>query len=568
MKTGNYLNKLYLFFLIVNFSVLACSKEGNPATTQADESKEGGTSYQTENDSLFFTPNESFFSPTGTLKANLRDKSTGNIYNKYEYYDYITNWEVLTDTIVFGVDIKTPGKLIIKPEMGIPNNQDGSKIYIYLDDVRKEIRLASTGAVDNYKVQDHVTFDDVEVGFHVIKLQIKSLSESGMGVGDLTKLHLMGTAVKNANTVMRRYRANAVHCKWETESSEPVEISVHELTIQTKSLDFYQPITTPFGYTGSTWDKDTQTFGGFNFSLWSYGANEPAPPFDQESHLIAVGPGLEFGSYGHEGTGVKPRGDHPYVGIATNTQTIAVRKQPGVKYDTYWSYYLDPSDGHWKLYGAGKKYNKSGKLTGLETGAFVEVPGGAHKMRNGHETAETQYRGWQRDTSGNWHPINKMVGTTGPNTISYRDWRVVGNKFSMQMGGWGSPGIEKKTLSLSTPEPIPDYLKGTYIEELYKMPATFKDKAPIEISDHSATLRFNVSNLGTNASAYVFWGTKEGLTKEVMWQNSMPINIKTGENIITLNNLERNMKYYYRVKIQNEEGITWSFDTQVFKTVN
>ncbi|MDO5980231.1 DUF3472 domain-containing protein [Flavivirga spongiicola] len=568
MKLKQYIFTLSLFLVFTSLTLSACSKkDDDPVDPKVEDPKEDPKD-NTDFETLTFTPNESFFSPTGNLLAHLRDKTTGNEYNKNEYYDYITDWKVLTDTIIFGIDIKTEGDLIIKPEMGILASQEGSKLLIYLDNNSKEITLSATGALDTYVIQNEVTFEDVSVGFHTVKLQLKSLEDTSIGVGNLNNLHLTGPAAKNSENVMRRYRAKAVHCKWETESTKPIEISVHELTIISKSQDFYQPITTPFGYTGSTWDKDTQTFGGYNFSLWSYGQNDPVPPFYQESHLIAVGPGLEFGSYGHEGTGVKPRGDHPYVGVDTNVQTIAVRKVPGETYDTYWSYYLDPNDGHWKLYGCGKKYNADGEIEYLTTGAFVEVPGGAHKVRNGNVISETQYRGWQMDTSGNWHPINTMVGGTAQNNLSFRDWNIVNNKFSMQMGGWGEPGIEKKTLTLSNPDATPDYLKGAYIDELYKMPATFTDNAPVEVLNRSAKLSFNVLDMGTGASAEIFWDTEEGLTKEDKWTNKMPIAVNNGVNEFILDNLERNTDYYYRIKIKNDQGITWSYDTQKFKTTN
>ena len=544
MLLNKYLKGLNLFLLFAGLTLFACSKKTNDSIGLQTNNPNGETIDNTNSETLTFTPNESFFSPIGTLSAHLRDKTTGNAYNKNEYYDYITNWKVLTDTIIFGIDIKTAGKLIIKPEMAIPISQDGSKLLIYFGDTSKEVTLSSTESETSYEIQDEAIFENVPVGFNIIKLQLKSLKDSSSGIGILNNVHITGPAAKNSKNVMRRYRAKAVHCKWQTENTNPIEISVHELTIISTSQDYYQPITTPFGYTGSTWDKDTQTFGGYNFSLWSYGANDPIPPFYQESHLIAVGPGLEFGTYGHEGTGVKPRGNHPYIGIETNIQTIAVRKVPGETYDTYWSYYLDANDGHWKLYGCGKKYNKNGEIKDLTTGAFVEVPGPASKARNGNVISETQYRGWQMDTSGNWHPINTMVGSTTQNDLSFRDWNVEGNKFSMQMGGWGEPGIEKKTLVLNTPDSAPNYLKGDYLNELYKMPAIFTHNAPIEILNKSVTLNFDVSAIGTDASAQLFWGTEEGLTKEDIWGNNMTIAVSTGTNNITLNNLEKNTDYF------------------------
>ncbi len=554
--------KYILFFcgiLLLNF-LLSCSNSKETFYTLNEQ-------HETESKSLVFTPNESFFSPVGTLTANLKDKTSGNEYNKYENYDYIYNWHVLTDTIVFGVDIKTQGDLTIQPEMGIASNQVGSKMLIYLDDVSKEITLTATGSESTYVIQKGVTFENVSVGFHLIKLKLKTLLTPNEGVGHFSNLHLSGTAVKNSTNVMRRYRAKAVHCKWGIEASDaPIEISVHELTIATKNVSFYQPITTPFGYTGSTWNKDSQTFGGYNFSLWSYGANDPAPPFYQESHLIAVGPDLEFGSYGHEGTGVKPRGPHPYIDVNRNIQIIAVRMLPGEIYDTYWSYYLDPISEHWKLYGCGKKYNKTGEIKYLTTGAFVEVPGGAHKVRSGHEICESHYRGWQMDTVGNWHTITKMIGTTAENNLSARDWKIVDSRFAMEMGGWGEVGKPKETLVLNDIGELPYYLQGDYVQELYKMPASFENQGVCEISKNTAKIKISVSNLGTNARAYLFYGVTEGLTKEAFWEKNKAFPIDLGETTVMLENLTPETKYFYRIKIINDEGITWSFNTNEFTT--
>ena len=560
LKNSNLITKVLLPLVVVFFSFY-------PKNIEITNERKINTTKNVALDTLKLTPNESFFSPVGTLKAHLIDKTTGNEYNKYENYDYIDNWKVLSDTILFRVKLKKSGTLKIRPEMRIPSFQNGSIIYISVGNIRKELVLSSTASENSFEIQKGVDFDNMEAGVYYIKLQLKSIINSRESIGKLRGLQLIGTSVKDVEIEMRRYRPFAVHCKWGTDSPNPVEISVHELTVVNTSINCYQPITTPFGYTGSPWSLETKSFGGYNFSLWSYGANDPVPPFHQESHLIAVGPGLEFGSYGHEGTGVKPRGNNPYMGVKINKQVIAVRKSPGEKYDTYWSYYLDPVEGHWKLYGCGKKYNPKGTIEYLETGAFVEVSGPATTERSGHEIRETQYSGWQIDTSGVWHPINKMIGTSGENNLSFREWRIVGDKFSMRMGGWGNLDNQKETLILRNPKPIPEYLKGDFLQELYAMPTTFEVQTPIEITSHSASLSFNVADLGTNASAEVFWGTVEGLTKEEKWENKKKINISPNKNIVILSGLTPNTRYFTRIKITNDQGITWSYDTQIFKTI-
>ena len=132
MSLSNYSNSLFLILFLLN-SITACSKEVDFQVQEInDDLLENNDPIISP--TLIFTPNESFFSPVGTLRAHLKDKSTGNIYNKYENYDYIYDWKILSDTIVFGIDIKTGGQVQINPFMAILDVQNTSKIEIILDD--------------------------------------------------------------------------------------------------------------------------------------------------------------------------------------------------------------------------------------------------------------------------------------------------------------------------------------------------------------------------------------------------------------------------------------------------
>ena len=77
-----------------------------------------------------------------------------------------------------------------------------------------------------------------------------------------------------------------------------------------------------------------------------------------------------------------------------------------------------------------------------------------------------------------------------------------------------------------------------------------------------------MKDLGDNATAQVFWGSSEGLTKEEQWENKKEIAVSTGENSFVLNSLDPNTTCFYRIKITNDQGIAWSYDTQSFKTLS
>ena len=567
---SNELISLCVVILMASSSTVFAScekKENDPPVV--DETDEPADEEEEDNNFVLqLTANECFFDPVGTLRAVEGPAQTGTDYNRGTFLTHITKWSVESDTILWGVEFKKTGQVKVVPVMGVPSSQAGSEIEVILGDQKAKFVVTATGSLSLFQNQEELTFSIPQAGLYVLKFHISKLTTSGM-LGDLKGIDLKGEAVEEAEVYLRRWRPLAVHCKWQSSKSpQKVSLSVHENTIMTTDIDMYQPITTPFGYTGSTWDPKTQTFGGYNFSLWSYGAKDPVPPFYQESHLIAVGEGLTFGSYGHEGTGVKPRGPHPYVDIKTNKQVIAVRKEPGTLYDTYWSYYLDPVTEHWKLYGCGRKYNKNNNITYLWTGAFVEVPGPATKQRNGHITREVQYRGWMMDVDDNWYPVDKMAQNGNDAKLSYKDWGVSddGSKFYMQMGGLSSEAKASDVVELSNPSPLPNYLQGSYLDELYTMPAQMEALEPIAISDNSASLQINVTDQGTNAMAELFYGTAEGLTKEDKWENKMPIDLVDGINTLVLIDLTGATKYYYQLRITNDEGITWLMDTQTLTT--
>ncbi|MBK3517965.1 hypothetical protein [Carboxylicivirga marina] len=96
--------------------------------------------------------------------------------------------------------------MFIKPEIGISNDQDGSELYIYLNNERKAFNIIATGGESNYEIQNGVEFTDVKPGFYLVKLQIKSVKSQGANVGQLENVHLIGLAAVDAEIEMRFMR--------------------------------------------------------------------------------------------------------------------------------------------------------------------------------------------------------------------------------------------------------------------------------------------------------------------------------------------------------------------------
>jgi len=527
------------------------------------------------------TPNESFFSPKGTL--NLYGESIVNDeYNNNKNYERIGNWRNINDTIVWGIKNLNKGELNIELFSGISTEENNSEISIFLNDLRKDLVVKSTSSLQDFQSQGVVTFNVPEDDNYEIKIKIKTQNSNWINFGEINKLVLSGSSLDGKTSVWkRRWRPLAIHGTFISDDDISTEISVMEINILSKYYDSYQTMTTEFGYIGSPIEEWFSSLTGLNFSLWSYDANETAPPHYELSHLISVGgEGAYFGKYGHEGTGVKPRGFDPFEGKNASEFIVALRKKPGIIHNTFWCYFFDTNSQSWKFFGAGKKFNENQNIEYLkQTGGFLEVVGPPNNSRTGHRKRSIEYRGWRMKNDTSWNAFNKLEPAYTNTDLSFKEWKQnqSGNKFLYSMGGFQETGPNPGDIILTNPSDIPFYLKGEYLEQLYVMPADFYTIIPEVISSTKAIIKFKINNLGSNPEIKLFYGEEYGLTEGIMedrkidetWEieENVPLNLIVQDTLnITLDNLNPNSNYYYRLRIKNDEGITWSYDADTIST--
>ena len=524
--------------------------------------------------------NRVFFTLPGNLAVHQQIGGVqGDAFNGGKYFDYIYGWKSDNDMLEWAVDIKHAGNLNVKLVAGLPEEQDGSELEIVLDKTQSQVvTLASTKGYGDFVAQKPVHFTIEEPGRHVFQLKIKSHKDAETEVARIKELLLTGKAAIQASPVALRWRPAAIHCNWQN-SSQPQNIitAIHEVTIKSTQYDVYCPITSSFGYFGSTWVTKENCFGGINFSLWSFGAGLTPPPTEQFSHLIAVGKGMKIGGFNHEGTGVKPRGENPYSTMkGQNTQVLALRKIPGKPYNIYYSYYWDTNEKEWILYGCGKQYNEK-NVSYLWTGAFVEVPGAPEKQRTGHLQREIHHRGWYMDESNQIYPINEMHHGDYDDDGTYREWGVSSdNLFSMKLGGF-DPIVKpvKGVNKITTSHAIPEYMAPEKLAVLQKLPIQIEMLEPQEITSSSAIVRYKVDKFGTNPVATIYLGKKDGLTfvpenpgngGVVRWDSKKTIETTSTDISCKLEGLDPESTYFYRLQIVNDEGEIWAWDSGHFKT--
>ena len=183
----------------------------------------------------------------------------------------------------------------------------------------------------------------------------------------------------------------------------------------------------------------------------------------------------------------------------------------------------------------------------------------------------------KNDTS--WNAFNKLEPNYTNTDLSFKEWKKnqSGNKFIYSMGGFQETGPNPGDIILTNPSDIPFYLKGEYLEQLYVMPADFYTIIPEVISSTKAIIKFKINNLGSNPEIKLFYGEEYGLTEGIMedrkidetWEieENVPLNLIVQDTLnITLDNLNPNSNYYYRLRIKNDEGITWSYDADTIST--
>jgi hypothetical protein len=227
----------------------------------------------------------------------------------------------------------------------------------------------------------------------------------------------------------------------------------------------YFPVTTPFGYFGSTWDNQKGHFGGVNFFLWSDGDDAQAGNIEKLSRLLAYRGDARYTVYGHEGIGVKPIGSNPWEKMKPRkNHLLAVRKDPGTDMNTYTSYFYNFDSDRWELYGCGQSRPKKNEGPDLIVGHFMEV-----LYPSPHIRRESRIRGWVMTENKEWFQLDEMTHRrySGAKDMSHRRHGFKDGWFFMSTGGWFPNDIERDVVKLPKSQLIsstnrPEYLQGEH----------------------------------------------------------------------------------------------------------
>lgn len=432
-----------------------------------------------------------------------------------------------------------------------------------------------------------------------------------------TRVHfirLRGAAIDEATLLRTRWRPAAVHARFYAPADCPEpKMWVFETRAVSKATS-YSPLTTGFGYYGTSFKQGgrIQAGAGFNFSMWAAGRDaDVAPPLPQMPRLIGTGiPGAQFSTFGHEGTGVKFRNAVAYPDGAERTiQALRIEPAEGGVL-TYYGYFYDEKSARWRLYASGQKPPKKSKAAGgpgfgtlTSTGSFCEIPGPPNRERSGDVVREIKRRGWFHGSDGKWYRAvlahalpdqagRRKKGKTAPavtnKSVHYMTDYATEGWMAMSTGGVTYRAGNQRSVKPPEPAtmpPLPGYLAADKTKQLFTLPVMFGPSEATAVGKNRASIAYQLEKTGPNSKAILYYGTVDCITypakavskgsavqidmarAERTWQFATPeLTVKAGENLFLLKNLQAGKDYFYRLYVEHDEGRSWDYRSGRFTT--
>jgi hypothetical protein len=521
---------------------------------------------------LVLTPDTCFFYGKLRLTGATEPLYPGAELNGNRSYTRIDGLGNAGSRVVWPLWLPKPATTKLAIQMVVAEEGVGQTIEISIGDTKKSFTArASDGSAPQPEL---VELPGLKSGLHELSVALGEAGNPG-GAVVLRQIVVTGPGIDDAVLVRSRWRAAAIHAGFRSSKLQGIRAHSRVWIMEARPLpcedSMYAPITTPFGYFGSTFNPDGSS-GGINFSMWSYGAGKPEPPMEQLSHLIALGdPRQTFGGFGHEGTGVKPRGWNPFEGQTLSSVVLALRLDPGDPYDTYTGYFFDRPRGEWKLYASGRKWHAPGRgRQSLLPGSFVEVPGPPDRERSAHIPRGVDFRGWCRDAQGVWHPIDQMSAG------DIRQGEPVQKVHELSPDGWFRMvmgGLEQYRYATSKPlvqkaviHALPDYMAPARLGVLDTLPASVTITR-VQRAQEDLRLTVRITTPGEVGSLTAFSGPRDALTFRNRWAQQEDLGeLAPGEHSVTIPNVVGSG--VCRLLLSGPFGSVWTDAASAYSTDN
>ncbi len=529
---------------------------------------------------LILTASNGFFTDrVATAKGESTLPKVGDeelIVPNFAYLD----WTGTGHSLRWHVLVKTPGTVNFQVHLEV--DSAGSTVEASF---AGEIKAVTTRKSEPDEAQPwDLSFEVTAPGEYVFALQGKSLASTK--IGDLYRIDAFGPALEDAHLLRVRWRPAAAHGGYDTEKVRDAKLLVFT-TRSVADVSSYSPITTPFGYYGTSFDDDRRSNGSFNFSMW--GNEGAASDLKTMPHLIGLGsPEGEFSGFGHEGTGVKPRGWDP---MPDRPELVvqALRVESDAEYDTHYGYYFDHPTNAWKFYAAGKKWHDGKSIEHLRLGSFCEVPGPPDRQRTGDVYREVRRQGWAWD-GANWSPLETYLpggeGSAGDLPVNKLWYTTEDGEYAMGCGGIRLYRHDPAGVVAQHSAEVPYFLSSESVESLFQLPIGFGDLQVTEVHPTRAVIEFELTSGEALKDGMVYFGTRDALTfaprelhgternselsaavQSSSWESGAEMkSVEIGINEVELSDLKPGTEYFYRVLVNNDRSRIWSDPSIAFTT--
>ncbi len=534
------------------------------------------------NDKLILTASNGFFTgrvATAKGESDLPKKGDEDlIVSNFAYLD----WSGAESSLRWHLLVNTPGTIQFQVHLEV--SDPGSKIDVSF---AGETKRVSTSKSNSDRPQPwNLSFEVAQPGQYTLALQATEVA-SGR-IGNLYRVDVHGPALTDGHLLRVRWRPAAVHGGYDTQTVRGAKLLVFT-TRSVADVSSYSPVTTPFGYYGTSFDDQRRSNGSFNFSMW--GKEGAASDLKTMPHLLGLGsPDGIFSGFGHEGSGVKPRGwdpmpDHPEVVVQ------ALRVEAGAEYNTFYGYYFDHPTGAWKFYAAGNQWHGGKPNEHLRLGSFCEVPGPPQNQRTGDVYREVRRRGWAWE-DGSWSPLEIYspggAGSSGDPPVNKLWYTTDEGEYAMGCGGIRLYPHDPSRVHPTKESQLPEFLTSPSVEMLFTLPIEFGEIQATEVGPDRALIEFDLPFGEDLAGGALYFGSKDALTfaprelhgternsslsqavQSMAWENGVEIpSLTRGINRVPLEGLAPGTTYFFRLLANNAVSRIWNDQTLTFTTPN
>lgn len=343
----------------------------------------------------------------------------------------VTGWSDSATHLVWYGLLRTEGTLHLGVALTMPKGER-STLTLRFDrgrNIRRTVR--GTGR------EQTVDFGDVQVKkTGGDKFELSGIARSGATFGSIEALDLSGPASQNAlfNTTSQR-GAPSVHLTYAEPKDSKIEWFYNEVTVVKSPIwSYFEACGFTRGYFGIQVNSPTER--RIIFSVWDAGKEKEnrAKVVEQNRvRLLAKGPGVFAGSFGHEGTGGH---SHLVYGWKTGkTYRFLLHAQPEGETTVYTAYFYFPEKHDWGMIASFRAPKDGHYLHHLYS--FNEDFSGANGQKERLAYFGNQ---WVRTTDGKWHELTRARFThTAIGKYSQRLDRgagVKGDRFYLINGGF------------------------------------------------------------------------------------------------------------------------------------